>query len=300
MKPLSRRRFLAISASAALLAGKSEAGALRQWTGSGLGARMTITLDHPDGEGIARRAFAEIDRLEDIFSLYRPASALSRLNADGVILDPPFELLECLSLCGGAHQSTGGLFDPTVQPIWRLYAEAHAAGRPPRDDEIEAALVNVGWSKVDMGPAAIRLPRGMALTLNGVAQGYVADRVATMLKRGGLSDILIDAGEFAALGGDWPVTIDAGRASRPVTLRDRALASSAPLGTVFDREGSVGHILDPRTGRPAVARWRLVSVTAESAALADALSTAAVLMDRAAMDALFDRSPARLAMAVEG
>ena len=81
---------------------------------------MTITLDHTDGERIARKAFAEVDRLEDIFSLYRANSALSRLNESGILTDPPFELLECLSLCGSVNRATGGLFDPTVQSLWHL------------------------------------------------------------------------------------------------------------------------------------------------------------------------------------
>jgi thiamine biosynthesis lipoprotein len=75
-------------------------------------------------------------------------------------------------------------------------------------------------------------------------------------------------------------------------LRDQALASSAPLGTVFDAAGTAGHILDPRSGATARPRFRLVSVTAPSAALADGLSTALCLMDRPQIDATLARFPA--------
>ncbi|MGC9369279.1 MAG: FAD:protein FMN transferase [Paracoccaceae bacterium] len=280
MRNLTRRRFLAITAGATLCVGRAEAAPLRQWRGSALGAEATITLRHPDGATIARRAFDEIDRLEDIFSLYRPGSALSRLNKTGHLPAPPFELLECLGLCGAVHRASGGQFDPSVQPLWALYAETHADGRAPRPDEIEAARARVGWSNMAFGPEAVRLRPGMALTLNGIAQGYVADRVAGLLRAEGLTDILVNTGEFHALGGDWPIGLDAGERSpaEKLRLRDRALASSAPLGTVFDRAGREGHILDPATGRPAPPLWRLISVTAPSAALADALSTAMVLM----------------------
>ena len=298
MTSLNRRRFLAISASALALAGPGHSGSLRQWSGSGLGAHMTITLDHADGEAIAERAFAEVDRLEDIFSLYRPASALSRLNAEGALENPPFELLECLGICGGVQRASGGAFDPTVQPLWRLYAEAFSNGRAPGTAEIRETLAMTGWNRVAIDPAAIRLDQGMALTLNGVAQGYVADRVAALLRAEGLDHVLIDTGEISALGGDWPVSLIAGNRLGEVPLRDRALASSAPLGTVFDTEGTVGHILDPVTGLPAAPVWRLVSVTAPGAALADALSTAAVLMKKSAIDAMLARYPrARLALA---
>ncbi len=300
---MNRRRFLAITAGALAAGNLADAAPVRQWTHSALGARVTLTLAHPDGDGIARRAFAEIDRLEDIFSLYRGTSALARLNAMGSLAAPPFELLECLGLCGTAHRATAGLFDPTVQPLWALYASSHAAGHAPDSAQIAGVLRATGWSGVTASADQITLRPGMALTLNGVAQGYVADRVAARLRAEGLSDVLVDTGELHAIGGDWPVALDAGGATPAgeVSLRDTALASSAPLGTVFDAEGRVGHILDPRTGIPAAPRWRLISVTAPRAALADALSTAMVLMDEVQITRTLEVFPdARLVAAVSG
>ena len=121
----------------------------------------------------------------------------------------------------------------------------------------------------------------MALTLNGIAQGYIADRVAQMLMDKGLTNVLIDTGEFRALGPHpdgraWPVTLATGG---EVPLDTRALATSAPLGTTFDEYTRVGHIIDPRTGRPTRSNWREISVSAASAAVADALSTAACLLE---------------------
>lgn len=281
--PITRRRLITISAALAFLPASARAtsqGTTRQWTGQALGARASIRLDHPDGEAIAARVMAEIDRLEDMLSLYRPQSALSRLNRDGHLPAPPFELLDCLSLAGAVHRASGGRFDPTVQPLWALWAEAAAAGRRPNDGAIADARRRVGWEKVALDSAAIALEPGTALTLNGVGQGYVADRIAALLAEEGLSDILIDAGEFRALGGrpeggGWPILLETGAR---LALRERALATSAPLGTTFDEAGQDGHILDPATGLPARSAWRSVSISAPSAAVADALSTAACLM----------------------
>ena len=281
---LSRRRFISISAAASVLAGRSEAASLHRWQGTALGARASITLRHPDAVRITAAARLEIDRLEDVFSLYRGGSALSRLNAVGHLDNPPFELLDCLRLAGAAHHTTNGLFDPTVQPLWNLHARSHAAGRKPSAAEVQRTRESCGWVRVFNDATFVRLGKGMGLTLNGIAQGYIADRVADLFRAEGLTDVMIDTGELRALGGNpqggaWQVTLDS--PSRPVIgLQDRALASSSALGTVLDGHGQVGHIIDPRTGWPVPPLWNLVSVSAETAAVADALSTAMCLMTR--------------------
>lgn len=284
MPTLTRRRFLTITAAACLPLGAQAS--ITQWHGTAMGSAASLYLTHPDAAAIIARAVAEIDRLEDIFSLYRAQSALSVLNAAGRLDAPPFELLECLALCGRVHSATAGLFDPTVQPLWQLYARSFAAGDAPGDAEITATLAQVGWPRVTFDSAAVQMPPGMALTLNGIAQGFVADKLADLLTAEGLTDILINTGEFRALGqmpgtGGWPVRLVTGQT---VALTARALATSQPLGTAFDAAGRVGHILNPVTGRPAPATWALATISAPQAAVADAMSTAACLMpDRAAL-----------------
>lgn len=277
----NRRRFLTIAAGALGAAAlPAQAATLHRWQGIAMGAQATILIAHPDAQAITARAEAEIARLEAVFSLFRPDSALSRLNAVGRLGAPPFELLECLALAGQVNRASGGLFDPTIQPLWALYAESHAARRTPTDNQIAAAMARTGWHRLRFDSAGVTMDPGMALTLNGIAQGFVADRVAGLLRAEGLDDILIDTGEMRALGGHpeggaWPVALQGGGA---VALRDRALATSAPLGTVFDAGGRVGHILHPQTGSPDTGPWRRVSISAPRAAVADALSTAACLM----------------------
>lgn len=292
---VTRRRLIAISAVLATAPAIARANAAtRFWTGQALGARASIRIEHPQAEAIVARVMAEIDRLENVLSLYRANSALCRLNRDGHLQDPPFELLGCLSLADAVHLASGGRFDPTVQPLWTLWAQSAANGTRPDPADVDRVRGNVGWGKVTLDAAAITLHPGMALTLNGIGQGYVADRVAAMLEAEGLTDILIDTGEFRALGGQpggdgWPVRLESGER---LPLRQRAVATSAPLGTTFDQAARDGHILDPMTGMPAPANWRSVSVSAPSAAIADALATAACLMPDAgsilAMNARFE------------
>ena len=286
MQTLPRRRFLTITACAAALGTRASATPqITQWHATAFGARATRSLAHPDAAAIAEVVFAELRRLEGIFSLYKPDSAISRLNRDGRLPAPPFELLECLGVCDRMHKVSGGLFDPTVQPLWSAYANPAARGENS-PDKVERAHALVGWSGVAFDSQGIGFARhGMAITLNGIAQGYIADRIARLLSRRGLSDLMIDTGELRALGGHpqgggWPITVETvdGQRVDTMTLRDTAMATSAPVGTRFSTGEQAGHILDPLTGRPSLAPWQLVSVTGPSAPVADGLSTAICLM----------------------
>ncbi len=289
---LTRRRALLVAAAALAPAmGRSARAAEAVWRGSALGAHAEIRLRHlgpAEAAPIFAAVEAEVARLEAIFSLYRADSALSALNREGRLADPPPELLELLSLSAAVHRQTGGLFDPTVQPLFRLYAEAGIARRPVAPEALAEALSHVGFSGVAFAPGEIRFARpGMALTLNGIAQGYVTDRIAARLRAEGLRDLLVDLGEISALGSGpsgagWRIGIEGGPT---VTLAGQAIATSAPFGTTLDAEGRTGHILHPGRGwiRPEHAR---VSVIASSAAHADALSTAAVLIPSPALAAL--------------
>lgn len=284
----TRRRFLAISAAAATFPRIGSAAPVYTWQGVALGAHASLRLAHPDAKAISERVAAEISRLEDIFSLYRPESSLMQLNRNGKLQTPPFELLECLSLAGSVHRASRGAFDPTIQPLWACYAEASAQGTAPTVDALKTAQKRIGWERIKFHSSRIEIEKDMSLTLNGIAQGYIADRVANMLSGEGLTNILIDTGEFRALGTHpdghaWPVRLAAGGG---VPLVDRALATSAPLGTTFDENAELGHILDPRNGLPVRNIWREITISAKSAALADALSTTACLFEtRADIDA---------------
>ena len=287
MPPIDRRRFLAVSAVAAAgLAGTARAALpLVVWRGQALGAMASIRLAHPDrmaAERLIGECVAEIARLEAIFSLYRADSAVCRLNAEGALDTPPLELIELLSRCAAFSERTGGAFDVTVQPLFRAYAEHFA--RPdadPAGPPIEDALTLVGWRGVEIGPERVAFARpGMAITLNGVAQGYITDRVAELLRARGMTDVLVDLGELRALGRHpegrpWRAGLP-GRAATFDLVEGAgtaALAVSSGSGSPFEPTGRLNHLLDPATGHCA-APERLVAVLARDATTADAVATA--------------------------
>lgn len=291
---LSRRRMITVMAAAAaapVLPRRAGAEAPRRWVwhGTALGAPATLILEHVErdvAEAAVAACLAEVERLEGEFSLHRPGSALSRLNAQGVLAHPSLDMLVLLETAAAVSQASGGAFDVTVQPLWRLYAE-HFAANPRATDgppagEIARALERVDYRRLSLTPERVALPPGMSVTMNGIAQGYVTDRVADLLRARGWANVMIDLGEIRglgrpAVGGAWTVGID-----RPANLpgplpilavSDRAVATSAAAGTIFEPSGRHHHLFDPRTGRCA-SGCAQVTVVADRAALADGLSTA--------------------------
>lgn len=290
---LTRRRFLSISAAAtgAVLAGATP-GRTSSWRGRALGAPASLRLaglTEAQAAPVFAAVEAELNRLENIFSLYRSSSALSRLNETGRLSAPPPELLEVLSLSDALHKATRGAFDPSVQPLFMVHAEALRRGQSPEATALAGARARVGWESVQFDAQQVTLRHeGAALTLNGIAQGYITDRIAALLRAHGLKDVLIDMGEIAALGQNpesgaaWTAGIrnTSGSIVKHLRLTDRALASSDPKGFRLSDDGQTGHIFNPALGETATAAT-LVSISAPHAALADGLSTALCVLDRA-------------------
>lgn len=307
MRPaLSRRCFIGVSAAAAGLgllpfgAVASDGEQMVRWHGKALGAAAELILHHPDraqAQRLVARAATEIARLEAIFSLYRDDSALSTLNRQGALASPPPELVAVLEISRAIWNATDGAFDPTIQPLWLAYAnhfsQPDAAPSGPSHRVIEEALALVGLDKVSFNRDRIAFARsGMALTLNGVAQGYITDCVVDLLRAGGVTSALADIGEVRALGSrpdgsPWRVAIHGGQT---VDLANRALATSSASGFRFAGPDSPGHILDPRSGL-APGLHESVSVFAPQAATADALATAFCLMPGEAIEALLPSLP---------
>lgn len=269
---MNRRRFLQIVA-AAVAVGRPAAAA--EWRGTALGADVAVMLRGPGADAALADLPGLLAQIEGTFSLYQP-SELTAINAAGGGR-PSALMARALALCDRLHGLTGGVFDPTVQPLWRALADG---------GDVAAAQAAVGWHRVTRAPD-LRLAAGQALTLNGMAQGLAADLLRDWLAARGFRQALVDMGEQAALGGPFRLGIadEAGALLGTATLRGTALAVSAP-GAL--RIGGRGHILHP-AGLPP--RWTTVAVEADSAALADGLATALVFADAAAVPALRRTEP---------
>ena len=262
---ITRRRFLTISAA---MAATPAWAAPQHWQGRAFGAYVSLTIRGAKDVATevidaARRIIADVEAL---FSLYDPASALSQLNATGAMLRPASRFLTLMQAADDGHRLTDGLFDPTVQPLWQ--ALAHGT------DPTQAGLA-IGWERVRFDHSAITLGQDQALTFNGIAQGFATDLVTEAFAALGLTDVLVNIGEYRALGGPWRLAVSDPAHGRlgMRTLRTGAIATSSPSAMSL---GDQSHILHPQR-QP---QWSTVSVEARTATMADCISTALCLATR--------------------
>jgi len=250
----------------------------------GFGTNLSLLVAHSNPALAASAldvAVADIRHVEAQMSLFNPQSALSQLNAQGFLAQPHPDLLKVLQLAQTVSEKSQGAFDVTVQPLWAVFSEAQALGRLPMADAVTQARQRTGWQHVTLDPARISFTRpDMAITLNGIAQGFAADLVQTHWRSMGIEHALINTGEWAALGesqtgGDWRLGIadprDEQKLMKNIALHGKSVATSADSQTFFSADFKHHHIFNPRTGYspPDVAS---VTVVADSCALADALT----------------------------
>jgi thiamine biosynthesis lipoprotein len=293
---LTRRRVISILAAGIALPRLASASALEpfRWQGIVLGAAADLTLYAADraqaGEALAA-SLAEIARLEGIFSLHQPDSALRRLNRDGRLDAAPFELQELLSQALQLAAASEGRFEPTIQPLWTLYADhfARADADPagPSEAEIAAVKRRVDYRGISIDANAITFDRtGMQVTLNGIAQGYISDRIGALLKARGFTHALVNLGETLAIGrradgGAWKIGVpapdDRMRLVTELELTSGAVATSAGRGMLFEATGRFNHIIDPQRLTCADPD-RSITVLAPNATIADGLSTVGALL----------------------
>lgn len=254
-------------------------------------------------------AFAEIQRLEGVFSRYDSASPLSVLNSQGRLNDAPRELSLLVERAGRFAHLSGKAFDPTVKPVIDLFkAQQNPQGSMRLDPaELRAARALVGFEHVRLNRTAITFDRShMGMTLDGIAKGHIVDAVSSLLTKLGLHHHLINAGgDIIATGEKSPGTAWVVAVENPLykhksgtnypevlELRQGALATSGSYEIYYDASREHHHIVNPASGKSPTA-VSSVSVLAPTATEADALATALSVMPPHEALAFVDALPRR-------
>ena len=249
---------------------------------------LGTTLALRAGHAVAERAEAGLDaavnairHVELHMSLFNPDSSLCRLNRDGILHNPDPHLIKILTFARSVSQHSHGSFDITVQPIWNAWQRAKSLNRLPTNIELTLARRKTGWRNIAISSKQIRfLKPGMALTLNGIAQGYASDLAREALSMHGIEHALIDTGEWNALGQSqesqpWSLGVENPRQMNSLVARivsdGRAIATSSDAHCSFSSDFKNHHIFDPKTAR-SPSDMASITVLAPTCTLADALT----------------------------
>jgi FAD:protein FMN transferase len=258
-----------------------------------MGTLVTITAlarSRERAEEAIGRAFEEMDRLIGILSRFQSDSALSQLNDAGRLAAPPPELSQVLDRALRYHRTTRGVFDISVWPVLELFAARlrGPASAPPSEAEVADALARVGAERVSASRREVRFGReGMAVTVDGIAKGYIVDRMARVLEGRRVRRYLIDGGGdirvsgLAEGGRPWSIGVRDPRRAHVlpdrIELEQGAVATSGSYERYFDPEHRYHHIIEASAGRSPV-ESESVTVIAPAAMAADALATSLFIM----------------------
>lgn len=260
---------------------------------------------HRQGTECALEALDLVEELERQISYFRPESELSRINRlaaeEPVEIEP--QLFDLLSLAMRLYHETNGAYDITSTPLWEAWGFARREGRIPSDAQLAEARSHVGGHLLELEPqrrtVRFREP-GVRINLASIGKGHALDKCAKRLETMGLTDFLLHGGQSSVLarGSPLPLPLDPDNAKPQaweigirdplhpairkaiVRLHNRGLGTSSAQFQSFRHKGHrYGHILDPRSGRPADGVLS-TTVVAPLAALADALSTAFYVMGK--------------------
>jgi thiamine biosynthesis lipoprotein len=247
---------------------------------------------HAAGEEFRREALKWIAEFEGKFSKFKPDSVVSRLNGSAgrgwVELDD--DASELFALCDWFYWLTNGVFDPSGQPLLKLWDYHRKDDGLPSDAEIGEARRLVGWSRIEREPGRARLPEaGMAIDLGGIGKEYAVDRVVSMGRDRGFGDILVNLGHDLRVeghppqGGAWRIGLEnptfPGRCWWGLALNQGAVCTSGNY-LRFREVGGMryGHIVDLRSGLPVNNGCRSVSVVAQACTTAGILAKAAFVL----------------------
>lgn len=300
-KKLNRRDFIKITAitGGALAGGKllrafhSEDTFTANETCLLMGTVVNLTIvgtDKSTTQSAIADCFGRMERLEQVMSRFISTSQLSQLNRSGKLSNADPALLEVVSHALQISELTQGAFDISIKPLVDLYQENQQNEMSlPSDEAIADSLARVDYQRVLVDGHLITFKHpGMAITLDGIAKGYIVDMGVDILRAHGFTNVLVEAGGDMMGAGSkaeqspWKIGVQSPRESvgklmASFTIQEQAMATSGDYMQSFSKDLSHHHILDPRTGysSPELAS---ASVIAPTAMLADGLATAIMVM----------------------
>ncbi len=272
-----------------------------QLTGSTMGTTYSVKLIAPgediDKDELQSRITETLAAVDKLTSTWRDDSELSQFNANQSTdwIDVSAEFCIAIESALAVSRASDGAFDITVGPLVNLWGFGPDGERqePPDTDVLEGVMADVGFEGLEPGcdqPAVRKRSGGMYIDLSGWAKGYGVDRLATVLDDYALKDYLVEIGGELRMRGQnaegrkWAIAIETPSTTtrQPqsvLRLTDTSVATSGDYRNYFEHDGKqYSHTIDARTGRPVTHDLAAVTVISETAAYADAMATALLVL----------------------
>jgi len=259
---MKRRRFFELATGSLAMSSCRSAPALSQWKGIAMGIAVSVQYR---GDANLDEALQVVAEAEEVLSLWSADSALSQLNRDGFLKNPPQHLLACLKKARELFEASEGGFDPSIHSFLEWAKAQYEAGREPQEGDMIERLKRVDFNQVEFSETRVKMAPGVTLSFNAIAQGYLTDLFAESFTA---SSALVHFGEYRVIGSSaWPIEVK-GRTHQ----LSRSLAVSSGSGQRLSATSAANHLIDPKTGKSPPPK-KVSAVEADEAWLADGLST---------------------------
>lgn len=253
---------------------------------------MTVTAYGDNAQKGVTDAVAEIQRLDNLLSIGKEDSEISKLNKSGCAAmsdDTAVMVTKALDL----YKSTGGAFDITVLPLMELWGFTTQEYYVPTEDEIQSTLQRVGADKLtwDESTKTLTLGDKQEIDLGGIAKGFTSSRIMEIFKKDGVTCGMVSLGGNVHLlgtkqdGSAWRVGIQDPNNTDDMLgvleANDCAVITSGAYERNFEKDGvTYHHIIDPATGKPSNSGLTSVTIVSKDGTLADGLSTSLFVMGK--------------------
>lgn len=253
---------------------------------------MTVTAYGDNAQKGVTDAVAEIQRLDNLLSIGKEDSEISKLNKSGCAAmsdDTAVMVAKALDL----YKSTGGAFDITVLPLMELWGFTTQEYYVPTEDEIQSTLQRVGADKLtwDESTKTLTLGDKQEIDLGGIAKGFTSSRIMEIFKKDGVTCGMVSLGGNVHLlgtkqdGSAWRVGIQDPNNTDDMLgvleANDCAVITSGAYERNFEKDGvTYHHIIDPATGKPSNSGLTSVTIVSKDGTLADGLSTSLFVMGK--------------------
>jgi len=275
-----------------------------KWTGTVLNNNVSLEIHSNEGKNnslIYSQIKSFINQADDIFNLQNPDSEIVKLNKNKKLQNPSPYLIEVIKKSQILSEQTNGNFDITVQPLWTHYYShfiLNGKSNFPDDEILKNIKQSINWQNVVIENNTVILKNDASITLNGIAQGWITDKVVEIINKNNIKNTLVDFGETFASGSyegkrPWNIQIQSSEGINTVIkLTNKAVATSSASGTMFEPTKKYNHIFNPKTGL-STTNFDTVSIISNKAWLSDCIATSALLLSRKKLKVLCDKLNAK-------